>query len=309
MKSNQQIPLPEESIEEFDLDETASEASSSVDDFIKELEAKEKDLHITSDMTIEVEESEFDTEDISEFVHKELPPEKEMVEVEVNVNPKKSSPPVATAKVQELEGEIKALKNKIANLRAERNDIQEKSDRRMKDFGNYKYRMDRERRGTFIDQISNLASQLLPVLDNLDRALDSADMIDSERSAEFEVFYDGIVLVNQQIREVLGGMGVQPIATQGEMFDPNLHEAVAVEERDGFAANAILDEMLRGYRIGNRVIRHSMVKVATANSDAKQDVSEPSLDIADVQNSPELSPESSPENDLPELITSTDENE
>ncbi len=307
MKSNQQTPLPEESIEEIDLDETSIGSSSSVDDFIKELEAKEKDLHITSDMTIEVEESEFDTEDISEFIPKELPPVKEKVEAEVSV--KKSSPPVEPAKVHELEGEIKALKDKIANLRAERNDIQEKSDRRMKDFGNYKYRMDRERRGTFIDQISNLASQLLPVLDNLDRALDSADMIDTERSAEFEVFYDGIVLVNQQIREVLGGMGVQPIATQGEVFDPNLHEAVAVEERDGFAANAILDEMLRGYRIGNRVIRHSMVKVATANSDAKQDVSEPSLDVVDVQENPELSPDSSPENDLPELITSTDENE
>ena len=306
MKSNQQTPLPEESIEEIDLDDTSIEASLSVDDFIKELEAKEKDLHITSDMTIEVEESEFDIEDISEFIPKELPPLKENVEVEVSV---KKSAPVATAKVHELEGEIKALKDKIANLRAERNDIQEKSDRRMKDFGNYKYRMDRERRGTFIDQISNLASQLLPVLDNLDRALDSADMIDTERSAEFEVFYDGIVLVNQQIREVLGGMGVQPIATQGEVFDPNLHEAVAVEERDGFAANVILDEMLRGYRIGNRVIRHSMVKVATANSDAKQVVSEPSLDVVDVQENPELSPDSSPENDLPELITSTDENE
>jgi molecular chaperone GrpE len=65
-------------------------------------------------------------------------------------------------------------------------------------------------------------------------------------------------------------MGVQPIATVGETFDPNFHEAVAVEERDDIPANTITDELLRGYRIGNRVIRHSMVKVTTSTVAAKR---------------------------------------
>ena len=72
-------------------------------------------------------------------------------------------------RVYELENEVDSLKGKISDLRAQRNEIQEKSDRRLKDFENYKYRMDRERRGAFIDQISNLATQMLPVLDNFDR--------------------------------------------------------------------------------------------------------------------------------------------
>jgi molecular chaperone GrpE len=301
MKSNQKIPLSEESVDEIELDSTSIDASSSVDDFIKELEAKEKDLHITADMTIEVEESEFDLGNVPDIVQ----PKRAVAKANVAVVAKGVSSPSGTAHVHELEGEIASLKEKIANLRAERNDIQEKSDRRMKDFGNYKYRMDRERRGTFIDQISNLASQMLPILDNLDRALDAADGIESERTPEFQLFYDGIVLVNQQIREVLGGMGVQPIATLGEMFDPNLHEAVSVEERDDISVNTILDEMLRGYRIGNRVIRHSMVKVAAAQPNARVDESEPSPEEVDMQDTPEPSPE----NDPPEVDPSTDESE
>ena len=69
---------------------------------------------------------------------------------------------------------------------------------------------------------------------------------------------------------MFAGMGVEPIKTVGETFDPNFHEAVAAEERDDLPANTILDEMLRGYRIGNRVIRHSMVRVTTSPIPAKR---------------------------------------
>ncbi len=250
-----QIPKPETSLDEIDMDST-----SSVDDFIKELEAKEKDLHITADLTIEIEESDFDDGKIPDFVQQELPASR----VPGASALQNGQQPGLKTKVFELEKEIESLQNRISELRAERNDIQEKSDRRLKDFENYKYRMDRERRGAFIDQISNLASQMLPVLDNLDRALDSLNKEKIGASPEFQQFFDGIVLVNQQVNEVFGEMGVQPIATVGETFDPNFHEAVAVEEREDIPANTILEEMLCGYRIGNRVIRHSMVKVTTA---------------------------------------------
>jgi len=257
MNSKEQIPKPQESLDEIDMD-----ATSSVDDFIKELEAKEKDLHITSDMTIEIEESEFDAVSIPDFVQQELPPRPSQVS-----NMQATTQPAGMkTRLYELENEVEALQERIKGLRTERNDIQEKSDRRLKDFENYKYRMDRERRGSFIDQISNLASQMLPVLDNLDRALGSVEQVKRAKSAEFQQFYDGIALVNQQVNEIFSEMGVQPIATVGETFDPNFHEAVAVETRDDVAANLVLEEMLRGYRIGNRVIRHSMVKVTAAPS-------------------------------------------
>lgn len=296
MNPKQQIPKPEESLDEIDMDST-----SSVDDFIKELEAKEKDLHITADYKIEIEDSDFDPGDIPDFVQQELPP----VQKNVKVSAQGVSSAGLKTRVFDLKNEVEGLQERVTNLRAERNEIQEKSDRRLKDFENYKYRMDRERRGAFIDQITNLASQMLPVLDNLDRALDSVENSQVKESVEFQQFYDGIVLVNQQVNEVFSEMGVQPIATVGETFDPNFHEAVAVEEHDDVPANTILDEMLRGYRIGNRVIRHSMVKVTTAPPNAKKE--EP-LE-APAEEDIEVSPENSPESDPPELEASSSEAE
>lgn len=254
MNQKEQIPKPEDSLDEIDMD-----AMSSVDDFIKELEAKEKDLHITADMTIEIAEDDSGMPSLQNFVEAELAA---VVESPAGKVPT-ANPQRAKTRIYELEQEIIKLNERISGLRSDRQEIQEKSDRRLKDFENYKYRMDRERRGSFIDQISNLASQMLPVLDNLDRALCSADGLSGEKGPEFQQFYDGIVLVNQQVNEIFVGMGVTPIATVGETFDPNFHEAVAVEENEDMPNNTVTEEMLRGYRIGNRVIRHSMVKVTS----------------------------------------------
>ena len=249
MNPEEQIPMPSESLSEIDADET-----SSVDDFIRELEAKEKDLHITSDLRIEVADSDVDG-DPPAFVREDLSSQP----INSNVVPPMNN----KTRHFELENENAVLKVRVMELKNERREIQEKSDRRLKDFENFKYRADRERRGAFIDQIGNLASQMLPVLDNLNRALDAADEFAGERSPEFQQFFDGIVLVNQQLNDVFAGMGVNPITTTGERFDPNFHEAVAVDEDSDLPPNMISGEMLRGYRIGNKVIRHSMVRVTT----------------------------------------------
>jgi molecular chaperone GrpE len=255
MEPNNDLKEPEIFVEIAD-----AETLASVDEFIKELEAKEKDLHITADYKIEIADSDVDTTTPA-FVAEELP--KPAADKAPLQKPAPVQPGLKT-RVFELEREVEKLENRVRELRSERNEVQEKSDRRLKDFENYKYRMDRERRGAFIDQISNLASQMLPVLDNLDRALDHALEAPEEKRNEFKQFFDGLMLVHHQINEVFGGMGVEPITTVSERFDPNFHEAVSVEERDDVPANTILEEMLRGYRIGNRVIRHSMVKVTTA---------------------------------------------
>ena len=274
MNHKEQIPMPEESLDEIDIDSTES-----VDDFIKELEAKEKDLHITSDLTIEIEESDFETTNLPDFVQEELSsaPAKQAVSVA-------SGQTVgAKTRINELEQEIEKLSDRVKELHSEKNETLEKGDRRRKDFENYKYRMDRERRGSFINQISNLASQMLPAMDNLYRALVAAESIETKKSIEFQQFYDGIVLVNQQVKEVLAEMGVEPIKTVDETFDPNFHEAVAVEEGTDLPPNTITAEMLRGYRIGNRVIRHSMVKVTTAPVSPKTDT----IEVADIASTSE----------------------
>ncbi len=241
--------MPEDSLDEINLDSTTS-----VDDFIRELEAKEKDLHITADLSIEIADSDIDMS-VPEFVTAEvtLPPATDAAPANV----------ATKTRTLELENEIASLKLKVFELKNERNEIQEKSDRRLKDFENFKYRMDRERRGAFIDQIANLAAQMLPVLDNLNRALDAVPAESKGRSADFQQLVDGLVLVNQQMNEVFAGMGVTTINGVGEPFDPNFHEAVSAEERDDMPPNMVIDEMLRGYRIGNKVIRHSMVKVSS----------------------------------------------
>jgi molecular chaperone GrpE len=246
---------PEDQIDEIDGD-----SSPSVDEFLMELEAKEKDLHITADFGIEVADSDFDETAVPEFVKGEL-----------TVTGNSGEPIAGNAKsnglktrVFELEQELESMKNKLIALRMERNDVQEKSDRRLKDFESYKYRMDRERRGSVISQIGNLATQLLPVLDNLDRALDSIGGISEKKHDEFKQFIDGVALVNMQINEVLAGMGVEPIKTVGEIFDPHFHEAVSTEHESDLPPNTVAAEMLRGYRIGNLVIRHSMVRVTAA---------------------------------------------
>lgn len=262
MNPEDQITKPEIELEELDID-----SAESVDDFIKELEAKERDLHITADLSIEIEESDFDADSVPAFVAEEIKvPVVETSSVD-KVEPKDVQPGSKT-RVYELEQEVEKLHARITELRMERDETQENSDRRLKDFQNFKYRIDRERRGSFIDQLANLAAQMLPVLDNLDRALDAAEKSPAKRSLEFQQFYEGIILVNQQVNEILSEMGVSPIASVGEAFDPVFHEAVAMGESDELPHNTVSEEMLRGFRIGNKVIRHSMVKVATSSQSA-----------------------------------------
>lgn len=267
MNPEEQITKPETGLDELNLD-----SAESVDDFIKELEAKERDLHITADLSIEIEAADFDADQLPAFVAEEIKGPEQSAAPVTKAEPKVISP-VAKTRVFELEKEIEKLNARITELRMERDETQENSDRRLKDFQNFKYRVDRERRGSFIDQLANLANQLLPVLDNLDRALAAAESTASPRTPEFQQFYEGIVLVNQQVNEVLSEMGVSPISTVNETFDPVFHEAVAIVESDKMAPNTICEEMLRGFRIGNKVIRHSMVKV-TKSPDPSQPASE-----------------------------------
>ena len=254
MNPNQDSQNMEDFPEEIEL----FDDSLSIDDFIKELEAKEKDLHISSELVIEIEESEFDDTNILEFLKPELPIEKGQIHKSVASNIEF----VEKAETSKLKNDISLLQDEIAKMKTQRVELFELSRRRQTDFDNYKNRTERERGETFRKQLSNLAEKMLPVLDNLNRALDSADRFSAENLPDFQHFYDGIVLVNQQLNEVLAGMGVQPISSVGEHFDPYYHDAVATEENENFPPHTITAELLRGYRIDDQVIRPSMVKVS-----------------------------------------------
>ena len=238
--------------------DTETDDPISVDEFIRQLEAKEKDLHITAETTVIEIAEEFDDAELPEFMKEEFPAEAA----------KPAKPTVShqeKAAKTKHEAENKQFKDKIAKLEDERAEMLKDSQRRSRDFSNYKARVERERRETFQNQVANLAIQMLPALDNLNRAIDFAVELPEEQESEFRLFFDGVVLVNQQVNEVLAGMGIVPIATIGELFDPHLHEAAATEETDEVTPNTITGEVLKGYRMGDRVIRHSIVRVAKSS--------------------------------------------
>ena len=241
--------------------ETANEnpdnvdASAAVDDFIRELEHLEQDLNITAELKIEVSESDFDDSNLPDFIVEDLNngrPSANEKQIE--------AAPSAQAQMR-LKGEIADLEKIIGKFKTERHEILERSRRQAEDFENFRRRTDRERHDRLSVQMENLAKQMLPILDNLGRAVDFAMAMTAEERGEIEPFFDGIMLVNQQLHDVMAEMGVKPIVAVGREFDPHLHEAVAIEQNNALPANTVSEEMLRGYQMGSRVIRHSMVKV------------------------------------------------
>ncbi len=236
------------------------ELKSSIEDFLRELEEKEKDLNISDEMVIEIEDDDdvYEVEaEFSDFSKADLTGGNvafsENSHTQITVS---ETAPAVAANTPEQQ-------NTIALLEQEVIDIKKALKGRQRDFENYRNRIERERGDSFQNQISNLATQMLPVLDNLNRALDMAEHFETEKSKDFRQFFDGIALVNQQLNEILTEMGVQPIVTVGETFDPYFHDAVATEETDEFPPNTIIEELLRGYRLGDKLIRAAMVKVAS----------------------------------------------
>lgn len=255
MNPETELEISEENSDELDLD-----AVSSVEDFFRELEAKEKDLDISPGLVIEVEESEFDERKIPDFVLDELDPKPAAA-------PTKPSAPATSALTDfARRAEIARLEESIQKFKVERLEILERSKRQQDDFDSYRRRVERERGETYTTQMTNLALQMLPVLDNLNRAMDTALAMPEEKRGEISEFINGVVLVNQQVTDVLAAMGVEPIPAVGREFDPTLHEAVATDDSGTSEPNTVTEEMLRGYRVGDRVIRHSLVKVAAART-------------------------------------------
>lgn len=156
---------------------------------------------------------------------------------------------VATrAELKRLESEVKELRDSVA--------------RRQADFENYRKRMERERSETYNRVVADIASKLLPVLDNLKRALETEASVEASESDEFRHFLSGVDLIYKQLNGVLDALGVKPVLAEGEHFDPHLHEAVVTEPTDDYEPDTVIQEIVRGFRIGDKLIRPALVKVA-----------------------------------------------
>ena len=159
--------------------------------------------------------------------------------------------------------ELRRVEAELKKLADERQDLTDKLARRTADFDNFRKRTERERTEIYNRSLGEVVRRLLPVLDNLQRALDAERLVEVKESEEFRHFLHGVELINRQLGGVLEGLGVEVVPTVGERFDPHVHEAVATEETDAHEPDTVTQEMQRGYRLGDKLLRPAMVKVAT----------------------------------------------
>jgi len=159
------------------------------------------------------------------------------------------------------EGEVEVLDEKdekIAQLEQQAADHLDKYQRCLAEFDNFRKRTVKEKASMYDDGVRSTVEKLLMVIDNLERAV----AVQEGKADENDAFFKGVKMTLTQFQDVLKGIGVEEIKAVGEKFDPNLHAAVAHEDNEEYGENEVVLEMLKGYKYKDKVIRHSMVKVA-----------------------------------------------
>lgn len=156
-----------------------------------------------------------------------------------------------TVEPNESAGEAEGEAEKTAK---ELSEVKEQLLRTMAEYDNFRKRSAREKEALRAEIVTNVTSKFLPVLDNLERALqtDCAD----------ENFKKGVVMINDSFLETLKGLGVEEIASDGAPFDPNLHQAVQRVDAQDKESGTVVQTFAKGYKIGEKVIRFAMVSVA-----------------------------------------------
>jgi len=160
-------------------------------------------------------------------------------------------------KLEEKQETKQNEKEQIAKDMVPKQDYEELEDRYKRilaEFENFKKRSSKEREGLYNSILADVVEVILPVLDNLENA--------AKVNTEDEEYKKGIELVLKQFKDVLQAKGVEEIKAVGETFDPELHEAVSSIQDENLGEKEIAEEYRKGYKIGSRVIRHSMVVVA-----------------------------------------------
>lgn len=149
--------------------------------------------------------------------------------------------------------------DQIDSLTAEKSALYDQLLRRQAEFENYRKRVERERADTFQRARADVVLEMIPILDNLERALVSLE----QSEGDAEALRHGVELIHKQFRDALTKFGLQPVESVGRTFDPHLHEAVTIEPTDEHQENTIIEEFQRGYTLGDRLLRPAKVKVAS----------------------------------------------
>jgi molecular chaperone GrpE len=144
-------------------------------------------------------------------------------------------------------------------LQRERDDLHDRLLRKTAEFDNFRKRVDKERREQAEWAASDVLGEVLNVLDDFDLALGS------DAPPEAQSYRAGFELIHRQLGDVLRKRGVTPLETLGTDFDPHLHQAVAYEETAGAREGEVIGELRKGYRLGERLLRPALVRVAKAS--------------------------------------------
>jgi molecular chaperone GrpE len=151
------------------------------------------------------------------------------------------------------------LAPEIAQAIEERDQLRDRLLRTQAEFDNYRKRIERERLETIERAAESVLRDVLPVVDDLERALDAE--VGNEAAASYR---QGVELIHRQLTDLLTRRGVKPIEALGTDFDPHLHQAVSSEPVPGAREGEVVEELRRGYMLGDRLLRPAMVKVAQA---------------------------------------------
>jgi len=165
---------------------------------------------------------------------------------EAQAEPEAGSPSLA---------DYEALKGEVDKLKAERDQLLDRQARLQAEFENARKRAERERQEFRDYATGSVVEQFLPVLDNFELALKSAGSIEQLRS--------GVELIVKQMEDILRGLQVHPVATVGEEFDPRHHEAMGSVERDDLPDQHVAEEVRRGYRLREKLLRPALVRVVS----------------------------------------------
>lgn len=198
---------------------------------------KKKDEQKLEEMQQEIDEAEAAQEDAAEGSEEEAPEE-------------------AASEAAAMQEEIEALKGQVEKLTG---DLQEKKDRLLRlqaDFDNFRRRSAKEREEISAVVTQNFCKDMLPLLDNFERAMAAETM-------DVEAFQKGVEMIFTQFQEVLKKNGLEQIEAVGQKFDPNFHQAVMRVEDPEKEDDTVAQELQKGYMVKGRVIRPSMVQVVS----------------------------------------------
>lgn len=169
----------------------------------------------------------------------------------------KTPEPVQDEVLETEEGVVEEAPEENSELKELQKKLEETNDkllRTLAEYDNFRKRSQKEKEAMFGDIKADTISRFLPVIDNFERAALS--------TGDFEAYKKGIEMTVSQLLDVLKNLGVSPFGEKGEVFDPNLHNGVMHEENEELGENTVSDVFLKGYKMGDKIIRHATVKVA-----------------------------------------------